>query len=488
MILNKVISYIKKNGILYSFKSRYIQYRLEHGKGWQLCGFDVGSTEKNKGTVTDEIKISILVPVYNTPVDYLKQMLDSVLWQTYDNWELCIADASDRVHGEVSDICREYSGKEQRFIYKKIKNSGIADNTNICISLSSGDYIALLDHDDILHPEALVRVVKEVKEKKADMVYTDEAVFEEKLGKITSLQIKPEYSPENLRGCNYICHLCVFSKELLKQVGGYKKQFDGGQDYDMALRLTEKAQKIVHISKILYYWRKHQESVAGGIAVKSYASEAGRMAVSEHLNRMKLPGDVYITKESPVVYRVKYRMENEQEDPVLLIQDGVADLGENDIDVLKSFANRREIGMVTGTVTNPKGKILQGPNSITDTGEVIHMFRKHNIHSVSLMNMMLYAQNIEMVGCGFFLMRRELYRQYETEIQEEKYSTSVLQKVSLKISKQGYKNIYVPWVRAECRQVRQLDLGMKKLPVGYGENVDRYANPSYKLFRKWIGI
>lgn len=508
MFIKKVIAYLKKNGIGYACKSQYFQYRLERGIGWQLCGFDVEKAKERKDTVGGKIKISILVPIYNTPIIYLKEMLDSVLCQSYNNWELCLVDASGGQYGEVSDICKRYSQKEERIIYRKIEiNKGIVGNTNIGLKLLTGNYIALLDHDDILHPDALERVVKQIQRQNADMVYTDEAVFEQKIERIVSLQIKPGFSPENLRGCNYICHLCVFSKELLRKVGGYRKQFEGSQDYDMVLRLSEQAQKICHIPEVLYYWRRHSGSVTAGIAAKIYASEAGKLAVSEHLNRIKLSGNVIISNESEVVYRVIYDIEKKHEkmlfmpyegasktrivkntEYVLLIQEGIADLNENDVEILESFANRQEIGMVTGTVINNRGKILQGPNVILEKGEIMHLFVGNPLCSVSLMNRMLYAQNIEIVGAGFYLMRRELYQQYEKVIQVEKYSTGILQKISLELSSQGYQNIFVPWIKAVCKYEKRIDFGMKQLPVEYEGYVDRYANPLYGLFRKWIRI
>lgn len=506
MFIQRVISYFKKNGVIYAFKSRYYQYRLEHGKGWQLCGFDIEKAKKNKGIVDGKIKISILTPIYNTPITYLRQMLDSVLWQTYNNWELCLVDASDESHGETSDICKKYSEKDKRILYKKIsENHGIVENTNICISFSSGNYIVPLDHDDILHPQALEKVINKIQEQNADFVYTDEAVFEQRLKRIVSLQIKPGFSPENLRGCNYICHLCAYSRELLNQVGGYKKQFEGSQDYDMVLRLTEKAKNVCHIPEVLYFWRKHSGSVSAGIAAKSYAAESGRNAVEEHLKRSGLSGSTNISNESEVVYRVKYKTEKRHEkmsfmpietdinmriamnaEYVLLIQDGVEGLNDIDIEILESFANRQDIGLVTGTVINKRGGILQGPNVIIDNGEILHLFKGNPIRSISCMNRMLYAQNIEIVGAGFYLMRKELYNKYQKKMSAEKYSTGIIQRVSLELSIQGYQNIFIPWIKAVCRNAGKIDSGMNKLPVGYEGFVDKYANQSFKILRRWI--
>jgi len=254
-----------------------------------------------------DIKFSVLVPLYNTPFDLLKEMIDSVLCQTYQNFELCLADGSDDEHGYVGEYCKKLSLADKRIVYKKLeKNGGISENTNACIDMSSGDYIALFDHDDLLHSSALFEYMKVICEKGADFIYCDEDKFE-KVGKRSfDPFFKPDFAPDNLRANNYICHFTVFSRELLNKVGGFRKEFDGSQDHDLVLRLTEKANCIVHIPKILYHWRVSAVSVASDPYAKPYTITAGINAVSEHLQRAGLKGTVESSAVHPNFYRIRY--------------------------------------------------------------------------------------------------------------------------------------------------------------------------------------
>lgn len=259
-------------------------------------------------------KFSIVVPLYNTPELYLRKMIESALSQTYNNLELCLVDASDRKHSFVRDICKEYCYYDKRIIYKKLKkNMGIADNTNAALHISTGDYIVLFDHDDFLHPSALFEVMKAIEEKGADFVYTDENTFHETIDDAYQPHFKPDFSPDYLRSINYICHLTVFSRELYNQVGGFRREFDGSQDYDMILRLTEKAKQIVHIPKILYFWRAHEASVAMDINAKRYCLDTAKKALAEHLSRMGLEG---IVEDN--IYDSSYRIHYQLHDKPLI--------------------------------------------------------------------------------------------------------------------------------------------------------------------------
>lgn len=256
-----------------------------------------------------DIKISILVPLYNTPENFLREMIDSVLWQTYRNWELCLADGSDDAHAYVGEICRQYQ-KDTRIKYKKIaENLGISGNTNICLELATGNYIGLFDHDDILHPSVLYEVVKVICEKNADYVYTDEATFEGKnINNMIVLHFKPDYSIDTLRANNYICHFSVFDAKLLDKTGLFRSAYDGSQDHDLILRLTTAAQNVQHIPKILYYWRSHKNSVASDINAKTYAIDAAKRAVQDHLLQCGLEARIESTRAFPTIFRLKYKL------------------------------------------------------------------------------------------------------------------------------------------------------------------------------------
>lgn len=265
---------------------------------------------QSKTVFPKKIKFSILVPLYNTPSRFLKEMISSVQKQTYADWELCLADGSDGEHADVESIVKGLAEKDARIRYLKLeKNLGISGNTNACMDMASGDYIALFDHDDLLHPSALFEVMKAICEQDADMIYTDENTFTKEPADAYCPHYKPNFSPDLLRSYNYICHFTVFKRELLERTGGgFRSEFDGSQDYDMILRLTEVAEHIVHIPKILYYWRAHKNSVASDISAKPYTLVAAKKALAEHLKRQGLKGDV-LDSAVPSTYRMRYEIQ-----------------------------------------------------------------------------------------------------------------------------------------------------------------------------------
>ncbi len=249
------------------------------------------------------VKFSIVVPLYNTPIKFLREMIKSVQNQTYGNWQLCMADGSDDEHNYVGEYVKSLC--DERIVYKKLsENKGIADNTNECIALADGDFIALFDHDDLLHPSALFEMAKAIDEG-ADFVYTDEVTFVGRTSNITIYNFKPDYSPDTLRSYNYICHFTSFSKELLDIVGGFNREYDGSQDYDLILRLTEKAKNIVHIRKALYFWRSHKASVASDVSAKPYVVKSAKKALKAHIERLGLPGRVE-DAVVPTTYKIQY--------------------------------------------------------------------------------------------------------------------------------------------------------------------------------------
>lgn len=273
---------------------------------------DEARAKEERETVFDRmIKISILVPLYNTPEPFLRDMITSVLNQTYQNWELCLADGSDAEHGEVGRICREYLEKDSRIVYQKLlKNEGISGNTNECLKLATGEYIGLFDHDDILHPSTLYEYVKAVNEQDADYIYCDETTFKNgDINKMLTMHFKPDYAVDNLRANNYICHFSVFAKRLLEGEELFRSRFDGSQDHDMILRMTDRAKHIVHIPKLLYYWRCHEGSVASGIDAKPYVVAAAKGAVADHLRRHGFTHfQITSTRAFETIFKIRYEI------------------------------------------------------------------------------------------------------------------------------------------------------------------------------------
>ena len=269
---------------------------------------------RQKETVFEKnVKVSILVPLYNTPKNFLREMIDSVVNQTYQNWELCLADGSDKEHAYVGEICQEYIKKPggERIVYKKLlKNEGISGNTNACYKMATGEYIGLFDHDDILHPCALYEYVKVINEQDADYIYCDEITFKNgNINKMLTMHFKPDYAVDNLRANNYICHFSVFSRDLLEGTELFRTKFDGSQDHDMILRLTDAAKKVVHVPKALYYWRSHAGSVASGIEAKTYAINAAKGAIAEHLRSHGFDNfEITSTKAFETIFRISYEI------------------------------------------------------------------------------------------------------------------------------------------------------------------------------------
>lgn len=278
--------------------------------------------EQQKARVfSDPIKFSIVVPLYNTDKNILYEMLCSVADQTYNNFELCIADGSDSEHAYVEKICKTVSPAfGGRLKYKKINNGGISANSNEALALATGDWIVLLDHDDLLHPSALYSVMSRIEDTGADFVYTDETRFTGvPQNNIDSYPYyKPDYSPDLLRSYNYICHLVAFKKTLLNAGEGFNSEFDGSQDYDLVLRLTEKASKIEHIPQVLYYWRYTEGSVSHDAGYDSDVFEHGRNAVQAHLDRLGIKGTVE-SAGIPGYYHVNYAIQGEPKVSIIIL-------------------------------------------------------------------------------------------------------------------------------------------------------------------------
>lgn len=256
----------------------------------------------------ENILISIAVPVYHTGEVFLREMIDSVVAQSYKNWELCIANAGPDDE-KVNTILKEYADKDSRIHIKNLeKNEGIGKNTNRAFEMANGQYVALLDHDDLLAPDALFEVACAAEKTHPDIIYSDEDKVTGNEKEHTQPHFKPDFNIDLLRANNYICHLLVIKKTLIDKVGGFREGFDGAQDHDFIFRCSDNANNIVHIPRILYHWRTHQASTADNPASKLYAYEAGMRAVKENLERNGDEADVTQSKDYgfyKVIYKVK---------------------------------------------------------------------------------------------------------------------------------------------------------------------------------------
>ncbi len=320
-LIGKGIRALKENGVHYTWARVYSKiYSINAAQ--EMAGIPLFSEDELRKQIEysfdQEIKFSIVVPLYNTPEKFLREMIDSVIDQTYANWELCMADGSDEDHAYVERVCRVYAENDDRIRYRKLeKNYGISGNTNACLEMATGDYIGLFDHDDLLHPAALHEVMHAICDEDADFIYTDENTFHNVPEDASVPHFKPDFAPDNLRANNYICHFSVFRRSLLEKAGMFNSEYDGSQDYDMILRLTEKAERIAHIPEILYFWRAHAGSVASDIGAKPYAIEAAKKAISAHLKRVGLAGEVEVTNGTGI-YRIRYEIQGNPKISILI--------------------------------------------------------------------------------------------------------------------------------------------------------------------------
>ena len=310
--IKKGVRYLKHYGVkgfyarlLERFEEREVEYQEWYEKN-KPSEEELARQRKKKWK--DPVVISVLVPAYRTPEFFLKQMMESVLLQTYPYLELCIADGSG-TDDSVEKVVKEYQKKDPRVRYRRLeKNEGIAGNTNAAIEMATGEYLALFDHDDLLSPNALFEVASAIEKEKADVIYTDEDKVTSDLKEHFQPHFKPDFNPDLLCANNYICHLFVVKRSLALKLGGQDPAYDGAQDYDFIFRCTENAEKIVHVAKILYHWRVHQASTADNPSSKLYAFDAGKRAIEAHLARIGAKAEVSHTKDLGF-YRVKYQVQ-----------------------------------------------------------------------------------------------------------------------------------------------------------------------------------
>lgn len=237
---------------------------------------------------------SVIVPLYRTPEQYLREMIESVIGQTYGGWELCLSDGSGEAAGDqIGQIIAEYQREYPNIHYIRSLNAlQIPDNTNQAMTLAAGDYFAFMDHDDTLAPDALYEAAKAIREQQPELLYTDEDKLDVKTGKYFMPHCKPDFNPDLLRTVNYICHLLIVKRELAEELGGFLPEMNGAQDYDYILRAVERTRRICHIPRLLYHWRSHENSTSENPESKRYAFEAGRRAIAAHYERLGLPAQV----------------------------------------------------------------------------------------------------------------------------------------------------------------------------------------------------
>src|ERR1043166_5881408 len=269
--------------------SEYHKWLLGH----QATACDLDRTRHEAHAFTYRPAVSIITPVFNTPVRWLRECVESVLAQTYEKWQLILIDDHSTESVTLRSLAELAASDPRIILAKDEKRRGISAASNRGLALAQGDWVAFLDHDDLIEPDALFQNVKWLQDHpNTDLIYSDEDKLTEQ--GFDSPIFKPDWSPDYFLSCNYVCHLTLIRRELIKQVGGFRSDFDGAQDYDLFLRVTEQTDRIAHIPRVLYHWRRSLNSTADSIRGKPKMLEAGRLALEAHLERQRQPGHVAV--------------------------------------------------------------------------------------------------------------------------------------------------------------------------------------------------
>ena len=499
-LMSRLNGEIKKNGVI----NTYYKVKEKRAKNLELQNYDVErlaqlpskeelEAQKKRNFVKD-VTFSIVVPTYHTPELFLRQMIESVLGQTFCRVELCIADGSQE--DNVENIVMEYARNDERVKYRRLEeNKGISDNTNEGLKMAAGDYIGLLDHDDLLEPHALYEMrMALAKYPDAEVLYSDEDKVTFDLKHYFEPHYKPDFNPDLLRSNNYICHFLVIKRELIEKIGGFQSAYDGAQDFDLVLRLTEAAKQVVHIPKILYHWRSHEASTAANPMSKLYAYEAGRRAVEDHLKRCKESGVVTDTRfygfyqtnyeifeemsvnlvlfsckgENPkkilnnfsrnlhrqkvgnVIYYdngfnkfVIFPQNKKMDGEVLIFAEaGVSGVSENGLMQLAVNCYRDGIGMAGGRILSGKGELLYGRMEPDENGVLEHADAGLPRGFTGYFHKAILQQNTEGVSHRLFAVRRELFEEWKPE--GECSAEEMMLQLCEFVKEKGYRISYVP--------------------------------------------
>ena len=398
--------------------------------------------------------ISIVVPAYETKTEFLEQLLTSLEEQSYDNWELCIADASssDVVEKVIKERINRYGQESRRYHiqYKRLnRNGGISENTNEGLKLVTGSYVGFMDHDDVLEKNALYEVVKCMNRfPEADVIYSDEDKVSYDLKRYTQPHFKPDFNLELLRDNNYIGHFLVVSKTILKRVGGFRKEFDGSQDYDFILRCVEQAKQVKHIPKILYHWRMHSASTAGDSDSKSYTFDAGQRALEEHFKRLGIKAQVEKRIEVGC-FHVKYSetKPEREEDYMLLLPEGVIPCDTHWKEEFYSYCTQKRVGIVAGKTLDKNGKVRQNGYVFDLDGNVRKAFQGLNAKYKGYCRRAVLAQEMGAVSFEFAMIKKEAYNKvggFDTSLPHPYMELDFC----LRLKKAGYAVIQTPYALA----------------------------------------
>ncbi|MBR1523588.1 MAG: glycosyltransferase [Lachnospiraceae bacterium] len=387
MNTKRLIDYIRRNGPVrtwYAVRQHIMDGRTdrEYDREMKSRIVDEGRLERQRRTKFPyEPLISILVPTYKPEDRYFREMLRSVKAQTYGNYELLLGNGG-----------------------------GISENTNAALSEARGDYIALLDQDDVIEPDALFHIVEEINTG-ARLIYTDEDKYDTGKDRYLRPFRKPDFDSELLRSNNYVCHFLAVESRLAREVGGFRSEFDGAQDHDFILRCTARLERsqIAHIGRILYHWRIHTGSTAGDPAEKSYAHTAGKRAIEESLKDLGIRYEVTET-EHRGFYRVEYKTEVKDASIYEMhLGDGIIALDpENESNMRAYLESNPDVGAIGGRVIDRKGRIISNGYRRDVEGNIAPLYLGKNYRLSGEFHMASLRQEVDIISNQCVMLRAKL--------------------------------------------------------------------------------
>jgi glycosyltransferase involved in cell wall biosynthesis len=439
--------------------------------------------------------ISIITPVFDTPVDWLRQAVDSVLAQAYENWELLLIDDASTERSTI-DLLMELEQRDPRIrVIRREENGGISAASNDGLAQARGEWIGLLDHDDLLEPDALFQTAKLLQTSDdVDLVYSDEDKLTE--DGFASPMLKPDWSPDFFLSYNYVCHFTTFRRALAERIGGFRSEFDGSQDYDLFLRMIEKTDRIRHVPRALYHWRRTDKSVADNIRRKPGALEAGRRAIEEHLQRkgerahvavdwrthaywvrrdLEVPQKISIVTSArdsilpektnypnfemvivdlaeqlnhPAAYNAAVK---QTDSPwIVFLDDKVESIESDWLTLMAEHVQRPEVGAVGARLISPDDTIEHAGVVVGVDGIAQPAFRGFKAEDPGVGRQLQITRNYSAVSAMCLLARREVFQEvggFDEELPIELGGVDLC----LKMRRAGYLIIYTPFAKLRLR-------------------------------------
>lgn len=433
--------------------------------------------------------ISIITPVFNTPVEWLGQAVDSVLAQAYENWELLLIDDASTESATLEFLSQIEQRDSRIRLIRRQSNGGISAASNDGLAQARGEWIGLLDHDDLLEPDALFQTAKHLQtDPDVDLVYSDEDKLTEE--GFASPMLKPDWSPDFFLSYNYVCHFTTFRRALAHKVGGFRPEFDGSQDYDLFLRMIEKTNRIHHIPRVLYHWRRTEKSVADNIRRKPGALEAGRRAITDHLERTKTRGHVTVdwrthayhvrrdlevaqkilvvtdSDDSGLAAKMKYpnfelatvdlndnpnvarnRAAEKADSPWILFFDSALEPIESEwLTLMAGHVQRPEVGAVGARLISRDDKIEHAGLVVGVDGIAQPAFRGFPAEDPGVCRQLQITRNYSAVSASCLLTRREVFQ--EIGGFDKKLPDGLAEiDLCLKMRRAGYLIVYTPFAK-----------------------------------------